>query len=73
MVEPIKLVIGFDQRESIAYHTFFQSIIKHASTPVIFIPLVINNLKEYKEAHLDGSNDFIYSRFLSPYLNNFEG
>ena len=41
--------------------------------PVIFIPLVINNLKEYKEAHLDGSNDFIYSRFLTPYLNNFEG
>jgi len=73
MVEPIKLVIGFDQRESIAYHTFCQSIIKHASTPVIFIPLVINSLKEYKEAHLDGSNDFIYSRFLTPYLNNFDG
>ena len=73
MVEPIKLVIGFDQRESIAYHTFCQSIIKHASNPVIFIPLAINNLKEYKEAHLDGSNDFIYSRFLTPYLNNFEG
>ncbi len=36
MVEPIKLVIGFDQRESIAYHTFFQSIIKHASTPCYF-------------------------------------
>jgi lipopolysaccharide biosynthesis glycosyltransferase len=73
MFKPIKLVIGFDQRESVAYHTFCQSIIEHASAPLTFIPLAINSLKEYKEVHADGSNDFIYSRFLTPYLNNFEG
>ena len=49
MVEPIKLVIGFDQRESVAYHTFCQSIIEHASAPLTFMPLAINSLKEYKE------------------------
>ena len=73
MFKPIKLVIGFDQRESVAYHTFCQSIIEHASAPLTFIPLAINSLKEYKEVHVDGSNEFIYSRFLTPYLNNFEG
>jgi lipopolysaccharide biosynthesis glycosyltransferase len=73
MVKSIKLVVGFDQRESVAYHTFCQSIIEHASAPLTFIPLAINSLKEYKEVHEDGSNDFIYSRFLTPYLNNFEG
>ena len=73
MVEPIKLVIGFDQRESIAYHTFCQSVIEHASLPLSFLPLAIATLKNYKEAHADGSNDFVYSRFLTPYLNNFEG
>ena len=73
MVKPIKLVVGFDQRESIAYHTFCQSIIEYASAPLTFIPLAINSLQEYKEIHKDGSNDFIYSRFLTPYLNNFEG
>ena len=73
MVKSIKLVVGFDQRESVAYHTFCQSIIEHASAPLTFIPLAINSLKEYKEVHADGSNDFIYSRFLTPYLNNFEG
>jgi len=73
MFKPIKLVIGFDQRESVAYHTFCQSIIEHASAPLTFMPLAINSLKEYKEVHVDGSNDFIYSRFLTPYLNNFEG
>jgi lipopolysaccharide biosynthesis glycosyltransferase len=69
----IKIVVGFDQRESIAYHTFCQSIIQKASMPISFIPLVINSLKNYKETHSDQSNDFIYSRFLTPYLNNYEG
>ena len=69
----IKLVVGFDQRESVAYHTFCQSVIEHASLPITFLPLAIGTLKNYKEAHGDGSNDFIYSRFLTPYLNNFEG
>ena len=73
MNETIKIVIGFDQRESIAFHTFTQSIIEKSSFPVYFIPLAINALKGYKETHTDKSNDFIYSRFLSPHLNSFEG
>lgn len=73
MNEQIKIVIGFDQRESVAYHTFCQSIIEKASSPVSFMPLAINNLSDYKETHSDKSNDFIYSRFLTPYLNQFNG
>ena len=41
--------------------------------PVSFTPLSINTLKDYEEKHEDRSNDFVYSRFLTPYLNNFEG
>ncbi len=73
MIEKINIVIGFDQRESVAFHTFVQSIIEKASIPVNITPLAINSLKDYKETHEDKSNDFIYSRFLTPYLNNFEG
>ena len=69
----IKIIIGFDQRESVAYHTFCQSIIDKASLPVQILPLAINTLNEYKETHQDKSNDFIYSRFLTPYLNDFKG
>jgi len=69
----IKIVVGFDQRESVAYHTFTQSVIEKASIPVLFLPLAINTLEGYKENHTDQSNDFIYSRFLTPYLNNFNG
>ena len=73
MSEKINIVVGFDQRESVAYHTFTQSVIDKASLPVIFIPLAINTLKDYKETHSDKSNDFVYSRFLTPYLNDFKG
>ena len=73
MNEQIKIVIGFDQRESVAYHTFCQSVIEKASSPVSFMPLAINNLSDYKETHSDKSNDFVYSRFLTPYLNEFNG
>ena len=73
MNEKINIVVGFDQRESIAYHTFCQSIIEKASLPVSFLPLAINTLKDYKETHTDKSNDFVYSRFLTPHLQDFKG
>jgi lipopolysaccharide biosynthesis glycosyltransferase len=69
----INLFVGFDQREAIAYHVFSQSVISKSSSPVSITPLALNNLKSYKETHLDGSNTFIYSRFLVPYLMNFKG
>lgn len=69
----IRVVIGFDQREAVAYHTFCQSILEKASQPVSFTPLALNSLTSYTETHTDGSNSFIYSRFLTPYLFDFEG
>lgn len=73
MIEKINIVVGFDQREAVAYHTFCQSIIEKSSLPIQFTPLAINTLKGYQETHTDQSNDFIYSRFLTPYLSNFKG
>jgi lipopolysaccharide biosynthesis glycosyltransferase len=73
MVEKINMVVGFDQRESIAYHTFTQSVMDKSSLPVSFTPLAINTLMGYQETHTDKSNDFVYSRFLTPYLNAFSG
>jgi lipopolysaccharide biosynthesis glycosyltransferase len=73
MIEKINIVVGFDQRESVAYHTFCQSIIEKSSLPIQFTPLAINTLKGYQETHTDKSNDFIYSRFLTPYLSDFKG
>lgn len=45
----------------------------HSSRPVSFTPLALRCLHEYKETHVDGSNAFIYSRFLVPHLQNYKG
>lgn len=73
MLDIIKIVVGFDQAEAIAYHTFCQSIIDKASVPLQFMPLSEKTLSNYGATRNDGSNRFIYSRFLTPYLNNFTG
>ncbi len=72
LLEKVNIVVGFDQREAIAYHVFCQSIIEHATMPVQFIPLRLNPGK-INIGESDGSNTFTYSRFLTPYLMNFQG
>jgi lipopolysaccharide biosynthesis glycosyltransferase len=69
----IRIVVGYDKRESVAYHVFTQSVLEKSSAPVSFIPLSANTLKIYNETHADGSNEFIYSRFLTPFLMDFSG
>jgi lipopolysaccharide biosynthesis glycosyltransferase len=69
----IKIYIGYDPREAIAYHVCTNSIIRHSTTPVAITPLALNNLSEYSEKHTDGSNQFIYSRFLVPHLQDYQG
>jgi len=69
----IPVFIGYDPREAVAYHVCANSIVRHASRPVSFVPLALNNLAGYQETHTDGSNQFIYSRFLVPHLMGHEG
>lgn len=70
----IDIFIGYDAREAVAYHVCAQSIIERSSTPVRIFPLALNTMSgEYVEQHADGSNAFIYSRFLIPSLCNFRG
>ncbi len=73
MCNIIDLAVGFDQREAVAYHTFVQSVVEKSSIPVRFMPLNSKSLSGYNEVHTDGSNEFIYTRFLVPYLMNFKG
>lgn len=69
----IPIFVGFDPREAVAYHVFTNSIIRHSSKPVSISPLALKNLEGYSENHSDGSNQFIYSRFLVPHLMGYEG
>jgi lipopolysaccharide biosynthesis glycosyltransferase len=72
-MKPIPIFIGYDPREAVAYHTCANSIIRHASKPVAIIPLALNLFEDYTETHTDGSNHFIYSRFLVPHLMDYTG
>ena len=72
--EKINIFVGYDGVvEPVAYHVFCQSVIEKATIPVSFTPLALNTLENYIETHDDGSNAFIYSRFLVPYLCDFRG
>lgn len=74
-METLHIFIGYDPREAIAYHVMANSIIRHSTVPVALHPLALQNFKGFysDDQHLDGSNQFIYSRFLTPYLSNYEG
>lgn len=63
----LRVFIGYDPREAVAYHACVQSIIETARNPVdlSFTPVT--------GPRRDGSNDFIYARFLVPYLCGFSG
>jgi lipopolysaccharide biosynthesis glycosyltransferase len=69
----INIFIGYDHREAVAYHVCANSIIRHSSKPVSFTPLALKNMQDYQETHTDGSNQFIYSRFLVPHLMEYKG
>lgn len=72
-MKPIPIFIGYDPREAVAYHTCANSIIRQASQPVAIVPLALNLFNDYTETHTDGSNQFIYSRFLVPHLMGYSG
>ena len=71
----IKVFIGFDPVESITWHTMVSSIYRRSSRPLAIIPLNLKNLGEIYRRKRDPkqSNEFSFSRFLVPYLCNYEG
>jgi lipopolysaccharide biosynthesis glycosyltransferase len=68
----IPVAIGYDPRESVAYHVLSQSIINRTTVPVSIIPLATRLLQDF-DGQKDGTNAFIYSRFLVPELMEYRG
>ncbi len=71
----IHVYIGFDERETGAFHVLSHSIHMHASQPVCITPIMLSQLKGVyaRERNPLQSTDFSFSRFLAPYLANYEG
>lgn len=70
----IPLYAGFDEREEAGYHAFTSSVIEHSSQPVAITPLHLPMFRAfYKQGQRDGTNAFIYTRFLIPFLQGYRG
>ena len=71
----LNIYIGYDEVEIVAYHTLSQSIIKHASGPIRISPICSKHFRKFFNRPRDKkqSNDFSFTRFLVPYLNNYDG
>ncbi len=70
-MDSLKLFVGYDPREAICLHTFHQSILEHTTIPVSVTALHERMLQF--NGQQDGTNAFIYSRYLVPELCDFKG
>ena len=71
----IKVFIGFDPRETVAFHVLSQSIQDRSSKPVSITPISLAQLTQlvWRDRNPLQSTDFSFSRFITPYLCDFEG
>jgi hypothetical protein len=69
----IKVFIGYDPREAVAYSVLAHSIHARASAPIAIVPLMLRELGHIltRERHPLQSTDFSFSRFLTPFLSDY--
>ena len=74
-MKTLKIFIGYDPKEAVAFHVLCHSLLERSSKPISIVPINLRNLKKlYSRKHDQRqSNEFSFSRFLVPYLCNYEG
>lgn len=76
-VKPLKMFVGYDSREDLAYRVCQHSIYKRSSIPVEVIPIKQTEVREsglyWREREKVESTEFSFTRFLTPYLANYQG
>ena len=71
----IRIFIGYDEGEKIAFHVLSESIRRLSSEPVSIVPLDLNTIRNHfkRDKQDNQSTEFAFSRFMVPYLSNYEG
>lgn len=69
MTEILRVFIGYDPRQPISLNVLQSSIYRKSSKPVAITPLVLETLPLKRQ----GLTPFTYSRFLVPYLCDYQG
>ena len=67
--KPLQVFVGYDHRQPVSYHVLEHSIIMKSSKPVSVTPIILDTLP-FKRM---GLTPFTFSRFLTPWLCDFEG
>jgi hypothetical protein len=72
---PIRVFIGFDPREDVAFSVLAHSIQRRSSQPVSVTPLMLSQLGDVYRRPRNPlqSTEFSFSRFLTPWLCGYEG
>ena len=71
MPPKLRIYVGYDPREDIAWQVCRQSILRHARSEVAVYPLKQAALRElglYTRGPDDAATEFSLTRFLTPYL-----
>lgn len=75
--DPIRIFLGYDQAEAVAYHTFCHSIWRRSSQPVEITPIMRGQLADLgvhnREWDPLQSNEFAFTRWLVPLLCQYQG
>jgi hypothetical protein len=71
----LRVYIGYDPVESVAFYTLAHSILRRASIPVSIAPVARSQLKGVytRERGPTESTDFSLTRFLVPWLSAYDG
>jgi lipopolysaccharide biosynthesis glycosyltransferase len=71
----IRIFIGYDSNEEVAFHVLSASIMRRASTPISITPVSLNTLNKIfiRDRNPLQSTEFSFSRFLTPFLCNYMG
>ena len=71
----INIFIGYDEGEKIAFHVLAESIRKQSSEPISITPIDLNTIRNHfiRDKQSNQSTEFAFSRFMVPYLSNYEG
>ena len=71
----INVFIGYDPKEAAAFSVLSHSIHVHATRPVRITPIMLTQLNAiyHRERNPLQSTEFSFSRFLTPFLSDYDG
>ena len=73
----LKIFVGWDSREDIAYQVCRASLLKHTSIELDIVPIKQKHMREknlfWREHDPLSSTEFTFTRFLVPYLAGYKG